>query len=169
MTQGSEESQTQSRAVIDEESQIEAAPVPLPKAPKKKFKTSKTTDPRLEEAYQLMKDSAKAQNTQTDSFGVYGQHIANKLRGYSRQTQIEVEHIFNEILNNADIGHYDTDSINNPHFISSAPIDVVTHHILSPPTSGITTPTFTNSTCPTPNSTTAAHILDMPHTDYTNL
>ena len=43
----------------------------------------------------------------TDDCGVYGCHIANKLRKYKPKTRALVEHAINNIIFEADMGRYD--------------------------------------------------------------
>ncbi|CAH2003167.1 unnamed protein product [Acanthoscelides obtectus] len=67
-------------------------------------------DPKVAEAYKIMKE-AQARSSRRekaeDRFDIYGQHIASKLRTYSKRAEIMVEHAINNILFEADLGNYD--------------------------------------------------------------
>nr|CAI5834068.1 unnamed protein product [Callosobruchus analis] len=51
-------------------------------------------------------------STERDACEIYGEHVAMKLRSYSKRTQIMVQHLFNNILFNADMGQYDNINAN---------------------------------------------------------
>lgn len=46
------------------------------------------------------------QSTKRDAAGVYGEHVAMKLRNYGSQTFSVVQHLINNILFDADMGRY---------------------------------------------------------------
>ncbi|GLV38630.1 hypothetical protein CBL_05629 [Carabus blaptoides fortunei] len=77
--------------------------------PSKKKQRKGVSVPRPEETYNLIKESLHTNSP--DTFSVYGQHIANKLRSYSKNTQTEVEHAINNVLYTADKGEYDRPTI----------------------------------------------------------
>lgn len=54
----------------------------------------------------IMDQTASSSQLSDDVFTVYGQYIANKLRGYDAVTQAVVEHAINDILFGADLGKY---------------------------------------------------------------
>uniref|UniRef100_A0A6P7FTV7 Uncharacterized protein LOC114333942 isoform X2 n=1 Tax=Diabrotica virgifera virgifera TaxID=50390 RepID=A0A6P7FTV7_DIAVI len=62
-------------------------------------------DAKFDEALGILKNSV-ANNVTSDACGVYGQHVAFKLRSYTRTTRNIVEHHINNILFKADMGHY---------------------------------------------------------------
>ncbi|XP_028141160.1 uncharacterized protein LOC114335176 [Diabrotica virgifera virgifera] len=61
-------------------------------------------DAKVDEALGILK--IVAYNVTSDACGVYGQHVAFKLRSYTRTTRNIVEHHINNILFKADMGHY---------------------------------------------------------------
>lgn len=70
-------------------------------------------DRKVTEAYKIMKEAQarfSRQEKAQDRFDVYGQHIASKLRTYSKRAEIMVEHAINNILFEADLGNYDRTS-----------------------------------------------------------
>lgn len=72
---------------------------------KRKQPTKKNVneDPRIARAFDIMQSCVQ----QRDSCDIYGEYVATKLRAYSRSTQNMVQHLFNNILFNADMGQYD--------------------------------------------------------------
>lgn len=68
----------------------------------KKCKIDVKPDPRLDKAFSILEGCATR-----DACEVYGEHIAMKLRTYTKQTQAFVQHSFNDILFKADMGHYE--------------------------------------------------------------
>lgn len=69
--------------------------------PKKKKKTN-LVDQRLEEAFEILKRPYPT-TTSPDDWSVYGQHVANKLRRYPKQTSSIVQHFINNLLFEADM------------------------------------------------------------------
>jgi len=71
----------------------------------------KEDDAKSEEIPEILKDAAAKkelpEKETLDDCAVYLQHVANKLRKYSRNTRIQVEHAINNILFAADMGKYD--------------------------------------------------------------
>ncbi|XP_031329192.1 uncharacterized protein LOC116160193 [Photinus pyralis] len=59
-------------------------------------------DPRISAVVDIMRSAQDR-----DSCDIYGEHIASKLRTYSQRTQAMVQHMFSNILFNADMGRYD--------------------------------------------------------------
>ncbi|KAK4885692.1 hypothetical protein RN001_001963 [Aquatica leii] len=92
------------------DTQTPSVNVPSPSPLEKKHKRTRTDSTQLEEMYQTMKPSFNT--SPLDAASVYGLYVANKLRGYNKNTQIEVEHAINNILYNADRGLYDSASSN---------------------------------------------------------
>ncbi|XP_046141329.1 uncharacterized protein LOC114881507 [Osmia bicornis bicornis] len=81
-----------------------ATPVPVPPKRRKRGHDRRDEE-RLEEAYQIMKQStAKEQPNECD---IYSKHIANKLRKYTHRTRAQVEWAINNILFEADMGMFD--------------------------------------------------------------
>lgn len=68
-----------------------------------KNKRKALEDPRIEEAYKILKSHTSNKNP----FAAYGQHIAQKMSGYSKKTQIQVEKAIHDILYQADMGRMD--------------------------------------------------------------
>lgn len=94
----------------------------------KKRKIDVKSDPRLDKAFSILEECATR-----DACEVYGEHIAMKLRTYTKQTQAFVQHSFNNILFKADMGHYD--NVNPTHS------NIRTYSHLQPPyTSTIPSP-----------------------------
>lgn len=76
----------------------------------------------------------------TDSFAMFGLHLACKLRNYSSKTQAIVEHAINNILFAADMGQYDEINVENIPF-PTFPISPL-NNISSPSSSaGVANPT----------------------------
>lgn len=93
---------------VEEETQIVDVPKPAPKIPKRK-KHQQTEDPRINEAFDILKNvSAKSLQDNDDECGVYGKHVANKLRNYNKRTRAIVQYHFNNIMFQADLGQFDT-------------------------------------------------------------
>lgn len=69
-------------------------------------------DPRVTEAYRILKEVSK-KNEKRDDCIVYGEHIAHKLRGYDNRTCAIVQYHINNILFEADMGKYSSGSIYN--------------------------------------------------------
>ncbi|KAF5288620.1 hypothetical protein FQR65_LT11991 [Abscondita terminalis] len=103
--------------------------------PKKKIKTV-TGDLRSEEAYEVKNASLKPS---ADALSTYGQHIVNKLRTYTKTTQIEVEHAINSILYNADKGLYDR--LLTQTSVNSFPTNYNVIDLMSPSSPSTSTPT----------------------------
>ncbi|XP_050300536.1 uncharacterized protein LOC126739056 isoform X2 [Anthonomus grandis grandis] len=59
-------------------------------------------DPRISAVVDIMRSAQDR-----DSCDIYGEHIASKLRTYSQRTQAMVQHMFSNILFNADMGRYE--------------------------------------------------------------
>lgn len=59
-------------------------------------------DPRIAAAFDVMQSCVQRR----DSCDIYGEHVAMKLRTYTKMTQNMVQHLFNNILFNADMGQY---------------------------------------------------------------
>lgn len=69
-------------------------------------------DPRVTEAYRILKEVSK-RNEKRDDCVVYGEHIAHKLRGYDSRTCAVVQYHINNILFEADMGKYSSGSLDN--------------------------------------------------------
>lgn len=82
-----------------------STPQPLPK---KKKKTN-IIGQHVEEATEILK-IPYSPTTAPDEWSVYGQHVANKLRGYHKKTSSIVQHLINNILFEADMGKHDETS-----------------------------------------------------------
>jgi len=71
----------------------------------------KEDDAKSQEAPEILKESAARkelpEKETSDECAIYLKHVANKLRKYSRNTRIQVEHAINNILFAADMGKYD--------------------------------------------------------------
>jgi len=81
-------------------------PKPSVKRPRKKYDSC--DDSRLDEAFQILKQSASSQKQQPLSgSAIFGQHVAFKLDTYTPKIKAFVEHSINNILYEADIGRYE--------------------------------------------------------------
>lgn len=81
----------------------ESIPNPVfvtPKAKRSRKEESKE-DPRVQKAFDIMEKSIER-----DPAGVYGEHVAMKLRSYDSHTFSIVQHLINNTLFNADMGKY---------------------------------------------------------------
>lgn len=78
----------------------------VPVQPPRKKTKSQVSDKCIEEAMELLKRPYPTLTT-PDEWSVYGQHLANKFRKYSSRTSFIVQHRFNNILSEADMGNYD--------------------------------------------------------------
>lgn len=68
-------------------------------------KKSKLEDPRVAEAYRILKDTHESKIR--DKSQAFGNHVASKHREYSKRTKAYVEHYINNILFDADLGKFD--------------------------------------------------------------
>lgn len=75
-------------------------------------KARNVEDPRVTEAYRILKEVSKRNEKRDDCF-VYGEHIAHKLRNYDSRTSAIVQHHINNILFEADMGKYSDGSLYN--------------------------------------------------------
>lgn len=66
-----------------------------------KAKRSRKEDPQVLKAFNIMEKSIER-----DAAGVYGEHVAMKLRSYDSHTFSIVQHLINNTLFNADMGKY---------------------------------------------------------------
>ena len=71
-----------------------------PKAKRSK-KDSTKEDPLVQKAFDIMEKSIER-----DAAGVYGEHVAMKVRSYDSHTFSIVQHIINNTLFDADMGKY---------------------------------------------------------------
>lgn len=95
-----------SEMVIDELAEKESDDVPLISShPPKKIKKTNLVDQHLGEVYEIPKRPYPT--TSAHDWSIYGQHVANKLRGYPKQTSYIVQHNINNLLFEADMGKYD--------------------------------------------------------------
>lgn len=92
-------------------------PVQNQKGKKKRIMES---DPRIDEAFTILKKSASniSQNL-SDEFTTYGLHVGNKIRNYQPKTRSLVEHHINNILFEADMGKYDFHATNSNCMLSN--------------------------------------------------
>jgi len=81
-------------------------PFCVPVQPPRKKTKSQVSDKCIEEAMEILKRPYPTLST-PDEWSVYGEHLANKLRKYSSRTSSIVQHRFNNILFEADMGNYD--------------------------------------------------------------
>ncbi|CAH0555333.1 unnamed protein product [Brassicogethes aeneus] len=81
---------------------------PTPKR-KKQSKTDSVNDSQLQAALNFLQQP-------DDPTLIYTQHLANKLRQFSGRTRAMIEHNINQIIFEAEMGHYD-----NPHFRTQVP------------------------------------------------
>jgi len=88
-----------------QEKEIDDVPCMSSQPPKKKKKPN-LVDQRLDEAFEILKRPYPT-TTAPDDWSIYGQHVANKLRGYSKQTSSIVQHLINNIIFEADMGKHD--------------------------------------------------------------
>lgn len=66
-------------------------------------------DPRIAEAYNVIKNIAnkKSQQSEKDESAIFGEYVATQLRKFSAQTHSLVKHKINNILFEAEMGKYD--------------------------------------------------------------
>ena len=95
---------TQTETVVPETFSKRNSPPQLPLLCKRK-KIISEEDPRIEEAFRILKKSTAAETQ--NPYSAYGQHIAQKMMGYSSRTRILVEHAINNVLFEADMGRQD--------------------------------------------------------------
>jgi len=65
------------------------------------------SDPRIEEAFSILKKSASNMNSQHDECTTYGLYVGNKIRNYTPKTRALIQHYINNLLFDADMGKYD--------------------------------------------------------------
>lgn len=63
-------------------------------------------DQRLEEAFNILNRPYPTSRA-LDDWSIYGEHVGNKLRGYSKKASSIVQHLINNLLFEADMGKYD--------------------------------------------------------------
>lgn len=105
-------------------------------------------DQRLEEAFEILKRPYPT-TTSPDDWSVYGQHVANKLRGYPKQTSSIVQHFINNLLFEADMGKYDENPyqfIQQPQHFSyqNSPSSSTSFSHNSQPSFALSTPSYTS-------------------------
>lgn len=66
-----------------------------------KIELSSNSSPKTDETIKSLNRSLSE-----DSCATYAAHVANKLRSYTQQVRVQVEHAINNILYEADIGKY---------------------------------------------------------------
>lgn len=66
-------------------------------------------DDKIDEAFEMLRSVVGKQKPEeiSDACSDYGKHVANKLRNYSERTKAVVQYHFNNILFQADMGHFD--------------------------------------------------------------
>lgn len=74
----------------------------VPPGKKTSGKRSNPSDPQVDEAFKAIK-ALTENRPKRDSFDVYGEHVANKLRTYNAFTRANVEHKINCLLHEADM------------------------------------------------------------------
>ncbi|GBN92303.1 hypothetical protein AVEN_248620-1 [Araneus ventricosus] len=84
-----------------------STPAETPRASSIKRKRQQE-DPRIEEAFRILKKANKTleDSSKEDMLDSYGRYIVAKMKKYSAQTQLVVEHEINKILYQADMGCY---------------------------------------------------------------
>ncbi|GBO23468.1 hypothetical protein AVEN_36893-1 [Araneus ventricosus] len=84
-----------------------STPAETPRASSIKRKRQQE-DPRIEEAFRILKKANKnmEDSSKEDMLDSYGRYIVAKMKKYSAQTQLVVEHEINKILYQADMGCY---------------------------------------------------------------
>lgn len=65
-------------------------------------------DLKVKEALDILKSASASNSLNADECGVYGQHVAYKLRSYAKKTRDIVQHHINTILFKADMGEYNS-------------------------------------------------------------
>lgn len=83
-------------------------------------------DPRLEKAFQILKDAGE--RNECDTFGMF---VGSKLKQYTAFTKSYVQHAISNILYNADMGYYDRMSNNTVHYAPEVS-PVVPHDLACP-------------------------------------
>ncbi|XP_066263077.1 transcription factor Adf-1-like [Euwallacea similis] len=69
---------------------------------------------KIDETTNILKSVASNKQLKADECNVYGRHVANKLRSYTKRTRNMVQHYINNILFNADMGQYDNIDTRRP-------------------------------------------------------
>lgn len=101
--------QPQHNEVVSDDKEIYRTPVTQVRKKFKRHRLQSEENPRIREAIKML-GAVSSSPLQADECGVYGQHVGNKLRHYSKMTQAIVQHNINNILFNADMGQYDGDN-----------------------------------------------------------
>lgn len=101
----------------------------LPKVKRQK-RVSSIDDTRLDEAFNILKQSSLTQQRPLSGNAIFGQHLANKLDTYTHKTRAVVEHSINNILFEADLGRYENYYQN---FVQHFPQNQNTHFGLATP------------------------------------
>ncbi|KAG5862732.1 hypothetical protein JTB14_035590 [Gonioctena quinquepunctata] len=92
---------TNSQGIENEETEAQglAGNNTLPSKPKEVSK--------VDQALGFLKNAASNSDLEGDECGVYGQHVAHKLRSYRKKTRAVVQHNINNIFFSAEMGQYD--------------------------------------------------------------
>lgn len=65
-----------------------------------------------EQAFRILTKINESQRQEfSDTFNIFGQHVANKLRTYPHRTRCDVQHKINEILYEADMSFYEVGKV----------------------------------------------------------
>lgn len=153
-------------------------------------KKQKKEDPRIEEAFTLLKNRSVSRTYEENRnpYSAYGQHVAQKLMNYSKKTQLSVEHAINNILFKADMGHYElphatiscssqsefNPTVLNPNIQRTMSSSSLSYDIRSTMSSIPTIPTpmpspsFSDTSTPTPSPLPNALVLSIRHQPSTH-
>ncbi|CAI6376200.1 unnamed protein product [Macrosiphum euphorbiae] len=92
--------------LTQQEQEINPESFSIPEQPTRKKKKTQVSDKCIEDAIEILKRPYPTLST-PDDWSVYGQHLANKLRKYTPHASSIVQHYFNNILFEADMGKFD--------------------------------------------------------------
>lgn len=131
-------------------------------------KKSKPEDPRVVEAYRILKDTYESKIR--DKSQAFGNHVASKHRDYSNQTKAYVEHYINNVLFDADLGKFEfgpslASTPMSSHSDSSQ--NILLHSVSTDQSPPNQITVLENSSQNTRNTSQQLHIPDDPITEQT--
>ncbi|KAF5272803.1 hypothetical protein FQA39_LY07830 [Lamprigera yunnana] len=132
-------------------------------------KKSKPEDPRVAEAYRILKDTYKSKIR--DKSDAFGNNIASKHCQYSKRTKAYVEHYINNILFDADMEKFEFETSLTSTLMSSysdSSQNTLLHSVITdqPPPNQVTT-VLESSSQNTINADQQLHLLDNSETEET--
>jgi len=73
-------------------------------------------DVRIEEALQILKKTIEEPIKEIDETDLYCNYLSSKFKKYTQRTRMLLEHDINKLLLDADLGKYEVDTTQHPHY-----------------------------------------------------